>query len=106
MDAKELEVRCDHCDAGFAVGTKLCVHCQRPLRRRARAATGTLEGAREVEMTTSSAPRAPSRGAPQDDPEEDAEEPPRSGLSGALIQVALVLGIMAMSLISRACGSS
>jgi hypothetical protein len=31
MDARELEVRCLHCNAGFAAGTRSCVHCQRPL---------------------------------------------------------------------------
>jgi hypothetical protein len=34
MDARELEVRCDHCNAGFALGTDRCVHCGEPLLQR------------------------------------------------------------------------
>jgi hypothetical protein len=34
MDARELEVRCSGCGAGFAVGTRSCVHCGRALGAR------------------------------------------------------------------------
>lgn len=27
MDARDLEVRCAGCDAGFAAGTRRCIHC-------------------------------------------------------------------------------
>ena len=27
MDARDLEVRCSGCGAGFAIGTQRCVHC-------------------------------------------------------------------------------
>jgi hypothetical protein len=35
MDAREIEVRCRNCNAGFAKGTRFCIHCQQPLGARA-----------------------------------------------------------------------
>ena len=37
MDARDLEVRCEWCDAGFAAGTRTCVHCGHALGRPRRA---------------------------------------------------------------------
>jgi hypothetical protein len=37
MDAREFEVRCQPCDAGFALGTPRCVHCGEPLVQRSTA---------------------------------------------------------------------
>jgi hypothetical protein len=80
MDARDLEVRCTHCNAGFAAGTRTCVHCQRPLGSRLRLAQG---GAGAVDA--------------------DGELPERLGIWGRIgpgVLAALFIGI---SMISRMC---
>ena len=104
MDARDLEVRCDTCDAGFAVGTKVCVHCQTRLGRRSLDAAfeGALSPHRpEVAEASARAPVDLLQEGP--DPEEDAGGERRTGVSGALVQAAFVVGFMALSFLTRAC---
>ncbi len=47
------EVRCEHCQASFAPGTRQCVHCGRKLRRwRAQAGVATSPAAVHLELET------------------------------------------------------
>ena len=81
MDARELEVRCSGCGAGFAIGTQRCIHCGLPLGARRASPLRALQDA------DSNAEDAP------------AESARLNGLVSGAIMVALVV----TSALMRAC---
>ena len=85
MDARELEIRCPSCDAGFAVGTQRCIHCGRPL--------GTL-GQLTQAMSTLSTPADGQRA------EEDSGQ--AAALNG-VISGGAVVALMVATWLIRAC---
>ena len=99
MDASDLEVRCPDCEAGFAVGTRVCVHCQRPLDRRARIPTRPPVGEGRA---ASSRPREID---PEPEPSAaEEQEQRRTGLIGFALQLLFIFGVIATSFVSRCAG--
>lgn len=92
MDARDLEVRCEACDAGFAEGTRTCVHCNRPLGRRSRAPQATRD---LFDPATSD--EAPSEG------DEDEGELRRASFWGNLVPTLAAIAFVLVSFILRAC---
>jgi hypothetical protein len=86
MDARELEVRCARCNAGFAIGTRVCIHCSQPIGR------GLLG-------------EAPLPAAAGDDAELDAPQEPQAPptLWARLGPGLVALVFVALSVLSRAC---
>jgi hypothetical protein len=86
MDARDLEVRCSGCGAGFAVGTRRCIHCGLPLGPRSAPAPFA-------------APGGPPAGADPDTDDSPAENARLNGLLSGGVMLAVVLG----SALLRAC---
>ncbi len=85
MDARDLEVRCAGCGAGFAVGTRRCIHCGLPL------------GARSApKLFTVPDTPTPSAEPDRDDSAENAR------LSG-LLSGGVMLAVVVASALLRAC---
>ncbi len=119
MDARDLEVRCESCDAGFAAGTPECIHCGRRLPKKRRSADPDLRlqsSSRdlgnpadfphepELERTPEARARRPREGPGPAQPEED--DIPVGGLINNLFPGMLALGFLAVSYVLRACGNS
>ena len=86
MDARDLEVRCEWCDAGFAAGTRTCIHCGRALGRRpAVPHTGLFD--READAS------------------EDGEERTLSGFWSNIVPGIAMLAFVLLSYLIRACQS-
>jgi hypothetical protein len=83
MDAKDLEVRCATCGAGFAIGTRRCIHCGQSLAARA---------APEWLATTSDTEPSPE----QDSPAENVR-------MNSIISGAVMISIVVASSLIRHC---
>jgi hypothetical protein len=86
MDARDLEVRCSSCGAGFAIGTRRCIHCGQTLAPRGAPA-----------LTLPSTGDAPPIDLDGDG--ETAQNARRNSMLSGLIMLALVVG----STLLRAC---
>jgi hypothetical protein len=83
MDARDLEVRCSGCGAGFAIGTRRCIHCGRDL----------------------GAPRAPTLpGATDAEPDADPRATQKAMLTN-LLSGAVMIALLAVSALMRACNN-
>jgi hypothetical protein len=81
MDARDFEVRCADCGAGFAIGTQRCIHC------------GARLGVRSLPTLLASSGAEP--GEPSD--------PTEGGLRSNLLSGGIMLALVAASALMRAC---
>jgi hypothetical protein len=89
MNAREFEVRCANCDAGFAVGTRHCIHCGQRL------GAGVLPGLQRRN------PADPADPAEADDAQ--AEEATPAGVWARIAPGFLTLLFIAIGVLGRAC---
>jgi hypothetical protein len=89
MDARDLEVRCAGCGAGFAVGTRRCIHCGQPLVAGASLGDSTLQ-------TLPTRDEAPADVA-------DGEETAQSTRRNSMLSGLLMLGLVVVSSLIRNC---
>ena len=78
MDARDFEVRCVDCGAGFAVGTQRCIHC------------GARLGARTLPSLVASS-------------DAGSSEPAESGLPSNLLSGGIMVPLVVASSLMRAC---
>jgi hypothetical protein len=89
MDARDLEVRCAGCGAGFAVGTRRCIHCGQPLVARPSLDALTLQ-------TLPTSDEAPADAA-------DVEETAKNARRNSMLSGLVMLGLVVVSSLIRNC---
>jgi hypothetical protein len=94
MNARELEVRCANCNAGFAIGTRVCVHCGQRLG----------SGVRALDEPSELHGRNPADPAEAEAADEAADGGP-GGLWAKIAPGFLTLLLLGLGIVSRACGA-